>query len=91
MKSTTCVFRKEQILAQEVAGTVVLLTLDTGQYYALEAVGARAWELCDGSRTLAAIAARIAREYDAPIGRIEQDLIELFTELTDENLVGENP
>ena len=90
MKPTSRPFKKERILAQEVAGTVVLLTLDSGQYYSLDAAGARAWELCDGRRTIAEITALVAREFDAPLASIEQDLRELFIELKHENLVGEN-
>lgn len=72
---------------QEAAGTVVLLNLDGGQYYALDSTAGRAWELCDGCREMSEIVRIMGHEYDAPAGTIEHDLIELFTELANENLV----
>ena len=81
---------RDQLLKQEAAGTVVLLTLDEGRYYALEEPGGRAWDLCDGRRTIAEIAVILADEYDAPPAEIESDLLELFIELANENLVVEN-
>ena len=87
--STARLAHQERVLKQEAAGTVVLLTLDGGQYYALEGPGGRAWELCDGHRTVSEIAAILTGEYDAPQGNIASDLIALFTDLAHENLARE--
>jgi hypothetical protein len=81
---------REQILKQEAAGTVVLLTLDEGRYYALDDPGGRAWECCNGERTIAQIAGLLADEYDASRAEIERDLLELFTDLANESLLVEN-
>jgi nucleoside-diphosphate-sugar epimerase len=78
---------QERILTQAAAGTVVLLDLDGGNYYALDGTGGRAWELGNGQRTVSEIAETIGDEYDSSRENIEQDLIELFTELANENLV----
>ena len=77
----------KRILMQEAAGTVVLLDMDGGQYYALEGPGGRAWELCDGERNVSEVGRIIGDEYEAPAGNIQHDLLELFTELANENLV----
>jgi hypothetical protein len=93
MKTITSTMRlehQERILMQEAAGTVVLLTLDGGQYFALEGTGGRVWELCNGHRTVSEIAAILAGEYDAPQRNIASDLIALFTDLAHENLAREN-
>jgi len=79
--------QREQLLKQEAAGTVVLLDLENGNYYALDGTGGRAWELCDGHRKLSEIARIIGNEYDGSRENIKDDLIELFTELANENLV----
>jgi Coenzyme PQQ synthesis protein D (PqqD) len=82
--------RGRNILKQAAAGTVVLLNMDDGRYFALDGVGGRVWDLCDGSRTLSEIAAILGEEYDAPAETIERDLAELMSDLTHEDLVGEN-
>ena len=89
MSSRTRLQRRQNILKQEAAGTVVLLNMDDGRYFALDEVGGRVWDLCDGSRTLSAIAAILAEEYEAPAATIARDLAELINALTNEDLVGE--
>ncbi len=81
--------RRDDILAQRASETQLLLNLSSGQYYALDEVGTRIWELCDGSRTVAEIAAVVGDEYDAPIDVIQADALELLEDLAGENLVVE--
>ena len=90
MSMRTRLHRRQHILKQEAAGTVVLLDLEDGRYFALDEVGGRVWDLCDGSRTVSEIAAMIGEEYDAPADAIERDLAELMSDLANEELVDEN-
>ncbi|MDP9332710.1 MAG: PqqD family protein [Actinomycetota bacterium] len=75
------------MLAQEAAGETMLLDLDGGTYFALNEVGARVWDLCDGNTSVADIARVLAAEYEAPEAVIMRDVIDLLTELRAERLV----
>jgi hypothetical protein len=86
---TTRPQRRERIIKQEAEGTAVLLSMDSGDYYSLEEVGVRVWELCNGRRSVLEIAAILGDEYDAAAETIQRDLIELLDDLRDENLVDE--
>jgi coenzyme PQQ biosynthesis protein PqqD len=82
--------RSAKILAQQVKRddpTVVLLDPTSGEYYTLEAVGSRVWQLCDGTRTLAEMVATLSQEFEAAADVIESDVRELLKELVDEGLV----
>lgn len=68
------------------AGVVVLKPSD-GQYFSLDDVGGRIWELCEGERTVTEIADALAQEYEAPAAVIERDALELLDELESEGLV----
>jgi len=70
---------------------LVLLNPQSGEYYTLDAVGIRIWELCDGTRTVSQIAAIIGQEYDAPIEVIERDALDLVKDLVDEQLLVRAP
>ena len=82
-----CFKRHEGVLRQEVSGSVVLFHMDNGRYYSLNDVGTRAWELCDGSRTLSEIVDVLAGEYDQSEATIHEDVATLFSELSDEHLL----
>jgi hypothetical protein len=61
--STTVVAAPQQISC-EVADEVVLLSVDDGQYYGLNAVGASIWRLIGEPRTIAELRDRLLEEYD---------------------------
>jgi len=58
--------RRSDVLAQGAGETVILLTPDSGEYFTLNEVGGRIWELADGSRSVAEIAGVLSEEYEAP-------------------------
>lgn len=79
--------RNEQVLARTGESALILLNPRSGQYYTLDEVGARVWDLCDGTRTVSELGAAISAEYDAPAAQIEADVVELLTDLAGEQLV----
>jgi hypothetical protein len=83
--------RRSDVLAQEAGDTVILLTPDSGEYFTLNEVGGRIWELSDGSRSVADIAGVLADEYEAPVDEIRADALGLLGELADAQLVSDGP
>ena len=79
--------RRDGIVTQQASQTLVLLDVEGGEYYSLNVVGARAWELCDGSRSVEEVIAIIRQEYDAPEEDITTDVMELLEDLTSESLL----
>ncbi len=77
----------DEVIAQKAASTLVLLHLGSGQYYCLEEVGIRVWELCDGAHSISEIVAIIRQEYDAAPDEVEPDVRNLVEELSREQLV----
>jgi hypothetical protein len=79
--------RRERVLTQTAAGTLVLLDLDGGEYYSLDEVSARVWEMCDGEHGVGGIVETISAEYDAPAETIYEDVLAFLEEMLDEKLV----
>ncbi len=78
---------KDDIIKQDADETVVLLNLKDGQYYALNEVGGRVWELCDGSNSVRDIVTLLCGEYDAPRETIQEDVHEVLEELAGADLL----
>jgi hypothetical protein len=71
-----------------VEGEVVLLNVMSGQYYSLDAVGSRVWELVpQEGAALGTISTRLATEFDAPVDRIQQDVETLMAHLLAAELI----
>ena len=79
--------RRSDVLAQAAGDTVILLTPDSGEYFTLNEVGGRIWELSDGSRSVAEIVAVLVEEYDAPQEEIQADALDVLGQLARERLV----
>ena len=79
--------RQDGVLAQQAQGQTVLLRLRDGGYYALDEVGARIWELCDGQRAVAEVVAALCAEFEAPAATIRADALEFIGDLRRERLL----
>lgn len=83
----TILIRSEEVLYQEVGGEGVLLDLASEQYFGLDPVGTRIWNLLDGDTCLDRIHAALADEYAADPARIGEDLLALARSLAEAGLV----
>jgi hypothetical protein len=77
----------EEVLARPVGDEAVLVHLATGTYYALDPVGARAWQLLERGDTLAEVCATMGAEYEVSSAELERDLLTLVQQLADHALI----
>lgn len=77
----------DDIVAREIEGELIIVPLVAGvgdiedELYTLNETGRAVWDHLDGANTLRAVAAILAREYDAPAGEIEADVLGIVGEL----------
>ena len=76
----------EQV-ATEIGGEMVILHLKSGQYYGLNSVGLRIWELLQRTTSVGQILETLITEYDAPPASIERDLEKLLDSLLKAGLI----
>lgn len=79
--------QQERVLTQEAADTMILLSLDNGQYYELNDVGRSVWELCDGTNSIDEMITMVCDMYEAPAEAIRADVMDLLQELIEEKLL----
>lgn len=68
-------------------GEAVLLNLKTGNYFGLDPIGTRAWELILEHRSLDRVHSLLLDEYDVDADRLAQDLLALVGEFSAKGLV----
>lgn len=76
-----------RMVAQQAAGKWVVLDVKSGQYYALDGVAGRIWQMCDGTRNVREIAATLSEEYETQGDDVENDVAEFVTEFVNESLL----
>jgi len=80
-KSMALLKRREGIAAQVADGEAVLLDIESGEYFALNTVGSRIWELCDGTKSTADIVSVICDEFDVAEDVAAPDVAGILGEL----------
>jgi hypothetical protein len=68
-------------VSSELAGDTVILDLKSGQYYSLNEVGTRVWNLIQKPRTVQEIHQIILDEYDVESEQCSSDLFSMLEEL----------
>jgi hypothetical protein len=83
----TTVRAVENQISTEIEGELVVLQLEEGEYFGLDGVGPRIWELLQESRTVGDIEDRLTEEYDVSRERVRRDVDDLLADLGDAELI----
>lgn len=78
-------------LHREMQGDGVLLQLETGKYFGLDAVAERAWELIVEHGDLELVEQALLREYEVDPSVLSNDLSRLVAELVEHKLIETGP
>jgi hypothetical protein len=71
---------------RDLDGEAVILHLDSGLYFGLNAVGTRIWQLLERDGRLTAVLDDLRAEYEAAPDVLERDLLDLVSRLVDARL-----
>jgi hypothetical protein len=87
INAQTAFARSDQILYSEVDGDVTMMSVETGKYYSLRAVGARMWSLLERPMTVAQMCDRLMAEYQVDRQRCEADVTRVMHHMASEGIV----
>ncbi len=85
----------EEIVTRQVHGEFVIIPITSGvgdmedDIFTLDESGRAIWDKLDGKKDLAEIAKELYLEFDAPPGKIEEDIVGLIGELVKRRIVVE--
>lgn len=80
-----------EVLVHNLDGEAVLLDLASENYFGLNPVGTRIWELLDAGLRLQNVFDVLAQEYDVDPKQLQTDLLALVDELAQAGLVHLDP
>ncbi len=91
--SLNCAYAPSQgVVARDIMGDLIIVPLASGigdmedDIYTLKDTGREIWEMLDG-RKLSDVAGALKAEYEAPPGKIEEDVVGLIRELFKRKIV----
>ena len=79
--NSSLIKRSTDQIACDMGGEVVILDLKSGNYYGLDAVGARVWTLIEAPTSLADIRRVIMDEYEVDAQTCERDILAFINQM----------
>ena len=85
--STCLLLRSPNQLSADLGdGETVLMSVELGQYFSMNEVGARVWALLEQPVTLSRLCQQIEEEFDVDADTCKQDVIGYVTQMCDAGL-----
>jgi Coenzyme PQQ synthesis protein D (PqqD) len=83
----TKIHRNPEMVSGNMDGEIVMLSVQRGEYFGLDIVGSRIWELIENSITVGKIKQTLLDEYEVDESTCEDDLIEFLEDLQKKGLL----
>ncbi len=81
------VSRMDHAVSKTVACRGILLNLDNGAYFDMNAVGVAVWKLCNGKKRTQDIALAVSKKFRMEKSRVSKDVLQFISELKRQRLV----
>jgi hypothetical protein len=78
---------KPDVILENFDDEIVIVNLESGNYYSIDAIGAEIWTMLQRGATVAEIAVQLSRKYDATIQIIEKAVMEFIRGILSERLI----
>jgi hypothetical protein len=83
----TLIRRSEELVASDLEGETVMMSIRSGMYYGLDSIGSRLWQLIEQPRSVSELCDILLKEYDVERAQCERDVIALLNEMHGEGIV----
>lgn len=83
--------RNDSVLSTEVDGEMVMMDVEQGVYFGLDAIGTDIWHRLATPATPADLAEALAGDYEAEVETIERDLLALLAQMAERGLISVAP
>lgn len=84
---TTLLRRKAAVVGADVADDAILLDIDTGYFFQLNATGAKIWAFVEQPQTLGALCAHMAASYKVDVETCRSDVTEFVADLIERDVL----
>jgi len=76
-----------ELLYSKIGDEIVLLTIESGKYFKVDAVGSRIWEIIKEPIIIKLLLNQLTEEYDVSFEQCQQDVMEFLERLKEDQLI----
>ena len=79
--------RNEEIVSSEIDGETVMMDLDFENYFGMEVIGTRIWQLLENEMTVQALCETLTREFEVEIEQCLEDVVPFLDDLSKNQMI----
>jgi hypothetical protein len=83
----TIVRRNPKLIANQMDGEIVMMSIDNGEYYGLDEIGSRIWELLETPVRISDLIASLTEEFEVEKDECYNDTLEFLGDLKEKQLL----
>ncbi len=83
----TILQRKPGMLFNEIDGEVVMLSIENSEYYGMDKVGSRIWQLLENPMSFKDLVAKLMEEYEVTEEQCRQETLDFVKKMTEKKLL----
>lgn len=84
---TDVVIRTNEVVSSDMDGETIMMSLDKGMYYGLNAIATRIWELIEKPLPVSTLCNILLDEFEVDRDRCQHEVCRFLDELQDDNLL----
>lgn len=83
----TLIVRSDDFITSAVDGDLVMMSLEKGIYYGLDAIGSQIWEHIAEPISVNALCQKLTDQYEVDSAQCQEDVLAFLNELLNENII----
>jgi hypothetical protein len=83
----TIISRIVEVVAAEMDGEIVMISIENGKYYGMDSIASRIWELIEVPKSVAEVVRILGEEYEVEQQQCQADIFGFFDCLHKEGLI----
>ena len=85
--SLSTVQRNKEMVTSNIDGEIVMMSVESGEYYGLDEIGSRIWEIIENKIKVDELITRLLDEFEVDKTICENDTLDFLNELLSKNLI----
>jgi len=87
INTNSIIQRNDDIVQAEIDGEIVMMSIENGEYYGLDIIASRIWEIIETPLKIIAICEQLLTEYDVTEETCQTDVIEFLNNMAENKIV----
>jgi len=79
--------RRPEIVHSDMDGEIVMMSIEQGEYYGIDAIGAEIWTMLEEARSIREICASLCERYDVDESVCQQDVMRFLEQMVERKII----